>query len=81
TGGIPTAPLFGRDLKKCMELKRVYLQTHLNLLTSGINKISQRSHSFPSSRFPAQCEFLKDIPINKKSLFIQMNIYYNQMRQ
>ena len=25
TGGIPTAPLFGRDLKKCMELKWVYL--------------------------------------------------------
>ncbi|MFV2305515.1 hypothetical protein ACNISS_22825, partial [Escherichia coli] len=24
--GISTTPLFGRDLKKCLELKRVYLQ-------------------------------------------------------
>ncbi|HGB6229608.1 TPA: hypothetical protein ACIVXL_003975, partial [Salmonella enterica subsp. houtenae serovar 1,40:z4,z23:-] len=36
TGGIPTAPLFGRDLKKCMELKRVYLQLQL-LILQAIN--------------------------------------------
>lgn len=32
SGGISTAPLFGRDLKKCMKLKRVYLQCNLFLL-------------------------------------------------
>ncbi|WP_203457756.1 hypothetical protein, partial [Citrobacter braakii] len=37
TGGIPTAPLFGRDLKKCMELKRVCLQLDLDLSIQGIS--------------------------------------------
>ncbi|UYJ83739.1 PsaF/MyfF family fimbrial adhesin regulatory protein, partial [Yersinia enterocolitica] len=47
TGGIPTAPLFGRDLKKCMELKRVYLQ--YQSAPSGQPKGSLKSLGSPLS--------------------------------